>query len=149
MAEFIYPSAVAYKDVDLTWMVGRVVSEVSPVEPTFWFFRFDPDAGISVYCLWRFLENERIILTSDDHGHQFGLPAPVDVVARTKELLSGLHVTAVRLREATGDMLIDFTGNLRLEIIPTSSGYESWLLCDPSGTSYVAQGGGQICKWKS
>jgi hypothetical protein len=149
MAEFIYPSAVAYKDVDLTWMVGRVVSQISPVEPIFWCFRFGPDASISVYCLWRIVENERIVLTSEDHGHQFGLPAPVDVVARITELLSGLHVAAVRLREATADMLIEFTDNLRLEIIPTSAGYESWLLRDPSGNSFVAQGGGEICRWKS
>ena len=148
MAQFIHPSAASYKDVDLSWMVGRVVTEVSFSEPTLWYFSFGPEVSIGVECLWRIVENGRVGLTSDDHGHKFGLPAPIDAVARSTDAFSGRRVTAVQLREFTADLLIDFTDDLRLEVIPTSSGYEAWQLRDPSGTSFIAVGGGEVRRWK-
>jgi hypothetical protein len=148
MGQIIHPSPVAYKDIDLAWMVGRTVC-VSFREQVFWLFDFGSEARIRVQCFWRIINHGRVVLTSQDHGHQFGLPAPVDAVTRSTELLSKRIVSAVQLREATADLLIEFTDGLRLEIIPDSAGYESWELRDPSGMSYVAQGGGQICKWKS
>ena len=43
-----------------------------------WFFVFADDISIVTESPWRFLDQDRIIITSEDHGHQFGLPAPVD-----------------------------------------------------------------------
>jgi hypothetical protein len=129
-------------------MVGRAFTEVSFHEPSPWYFIFGPDAHIGVECLWRIVGHDGVILTNEDHGQKFGLSAPLDAVAKGNQLLAGRIIAAVQLREATADVLIEFTEDLRLEIIPTSSGYESWQLRDPSGMSYVAQGGGQICKWK-
>jgi hypothetical protein len=146
MGKVYFPSAIAYKDIDLNWLVGRTVCGVS-YEATWW-FDFGSKNVIGVGCLWRIIEHERVILTSQDHGQKFGLPAPVDAVAKCTDLFSKRRVAAVHLRDATADLAIKFTDDLRLEIIPDSSGYESWQLTDPSGTSYVAQGGGQICKWK-
>jgi hypothetical protein len=146
MSQLIHPSPVAYKDIDLAWLAGRAVCEVSFHEPIWW-FDFGSEIRVSVECLWRVVEHRRVILTSQDHGHQFGLPAPVDAIAKCTELFSKRRVVAVQLREATADLLIEFTDDLRLEIIPDSAGYESWQLRDPSGTSFVAQGGGRICKW--
>ena len=148
MSQIIHPSPVAYEDIDLTWMVGRAVCEVSFHEPTLWWFNFGQKVGVGVECLWRLVEHSRVILTGQDHGHQFGLPAPVDAVGRCTGLFSNRCVSAVQLREATADLLIEFTDDLRLEVIPNSSGYESWQLHDPSGATYYAQGGGQICIWK-
>ena len=148
MSQIIHPSPVAKKDIDLTWMVGRAVCEVSFHEPTLWSFSFGQKVTVGVECLWRIVTRGRVALTSEDHGHQFGLPAPVDAVARCTELFSTRHVSAVTLREDTADLAIEFTDDLRLEVIPTSAGYESWRLHDPSGTSYFVQGGGQICIWK-
>ena len=147
MAQFIHPYAASYKDVDLSWMVGRVLTEVSFSEPVHWYFSFGPEV-IQVECLWRIVEHRRVGLTSEDHGHKFGLPAPIDAVARGMATLSGHRVTAVQLREFTADLVIDFTDDLRLEVIPTSSGYEAWQLRDPSGTSFIAVGGGEVRRWK-
>jgi len=148
MTQFIHPSAVSYKDIDLSWMIGRVVTEVSISVPELWYFSFGPDVSIGVECLWRIVEHGRVGLTSDDHGHQFGLPAPVDAVARSTDVLSGHRVTAVQLRPFTADLVIEFTDDLRLEIIPTSSGYEAWQLRAATGMSYIAVGGGEVSKWK-
>ena len=35
----------------------------------------------------------------------------------------------------------------RLEILPISSGYESWEVSAPDGTHTVAQGGGKLVSW--
>ena len=148
MGQVIHPSAVGYKDIDLSWMVGRVIAEVSFHEPTLWSFIFGPEASIGVECLWRIVVHDRVVLTGEDHGQEFGLPTPVDATVKATELLSGRRVTSVELREATADIMIEFSGDLRLEVIPTSSAYEGWQLRDPSGVSYFAQGGGQICRWK-
>ena len=144
----VYSSPVPYEGIDLSWMIGRRIIGVSFYEPEAWDFIFDPKCGIGVECLWRIVEDGKVVLTSEDRGHQFGLPAPVDASAKATTLLSEQSITAVQLREATTDIVIELTGGLRLEIIPTSSGYESWQLRDPFGFSYVAQGGGQICRWK-
>jgi hypothetical protein len=149
MSQTIHPSAISYKDIELSWMVGRLIVEVSHHEPTLWYFSFGPDAGISVECLWRILHHNRVVLTCEDHGHQFGLPAPIDAATKSTDLLASRHIAAVQLREATADILIEFSDGIRLEIIADSSGYESWQLRDPSGTEYFAQGGGQICRWRT
>ncbi len=128
-------------------MVGRVVAKVTFFEPTFWRFDFDQESHFSVECLWRIIKSWRVAVTGKDHAQQFGLPAPVDAVALAASLLSGIAITAVEVREATADVFIDFACDLRLEVIPDSSGYESRHTRGPGGVCLVAQGGGQICTW--
>jgi hypothetical protein len=147
--QFIHPYPVRYQDVDLSWMIGLTIIEISYYEPNSWHFLIGPSASLGVECLWRLVENDRIVLTSGDHGHQFGLPKPIDAVCRSQRLIVGRKITSVNLQEATADIIIKLDDNCRLEIIADSSGYESWQLCDPSETEYFAQGGGQICEWKN
>jgi len=128
--------------------IGRHISAVAFHEPIPWVFALGSGSATSVACLWRIVERGRIVLCSEDHGHQFGLPAPVDGVVRARELLAG-PIKNVRLREATADLTIEFDGDRSLEIIPTSRGYESWQMSTPSGRSYVAVGGGRIDTWLS
>jgi hypothetical protein len=87
------------------------------------------------------------VLTSEDDGQRFGLPAPINAADKCAKYLLGTTIQAIHLRDATADVSIDFAGDLGLEIIPTSSGYESWQLRDPFGSTFYAQGGGQICRW--
>jgi hypothetical protein len=172
MTEIIHPSVIFYKDVELSWLVGRSIVEVAYQEPALryftstvefqtvttnrdllldpaiWLFTFGPDASISVEGLWRIIQHGRVVLTSEDHGRQFGLPAPIDAIAKSIALLAGRCIAVVQLREATADILIEFNEGIRLEIIAASSGYESWQMRDPSGTQYFAQGGGQLCRWR-
>ncbi|MEX2317732.1 MAG: DUF6188 family protein [Pirellulales bacterium] len=149
MDHVIRPSVVAYRDIDFSWMVGRKVASVTFHEPVLWHIIIGSDATIGVGCLWRIIEQNRIVLTSEDHLQKFGLPAPIDAAERATEFLSRITIQSVQLHEATADLVLDFTSEIRVEILPNSSGYESWQLRDPNGTSYVAQGGGQICVWQS
>jgi len=147
MSQFIDPSPIPYDAIDLSWIVGRMITEVSFLEPTLWRFFFGSSEHIGVECLWRIVSGEHIVRTRDDHGQQFGHPAPVDAAQQATKLLAGAPITAVQLRQATADISIQLSEDLRLEIIPDSSGYESWQLYAPAGLCFVAQGGGQICTW--
>ena len=133
--------------VDLSWMVGKHIT-VSFSEFSTWVFSFGDSLGISVDCPWRLLEHGRIVISGDDHRQQFGLPAPVDAAERASSLLNDKVIRLVEVREGTADLLIDFDGNIRLEIIPFSSGYESWQVSAPTGKHIVAQGGGQLSAWQ-
>ena len=148
MSQVIQATIAGYPDIDLSWMVGRVVTEVIFLEPDRWTFLVEAKAWIAADCPWRIIRDGRIRLSSDDHGQKFGLPAQIDATTAATALLAAFSIKAVQLREGTSDLFIDFVGGLRLEIIPFSSGYEGWQVCDPTGQWLIAQGGGQICKWK-
>ena len=138
---------VDFRELDLSWMVGRTLIPVNFHEPGLWIF--DVDGGLlSVECPWRALEGGRLRRSSEDHGHPYGLPAPVDSLAYVREFLRGRAVTAARAREGTLDLVIEFGPERVLEVLPLSSGYEAWILADPFGRSFVAQGGGNLAAWR-
>ena len=77
----------------------------------------------------------------------FGRPAPVDVTAKSNQLLARVAVRDVTVREHTGDIGIAFETGALLEIFSDSSGYEAWRMWDSAGWNAVAQGGGQLVFW--
>ena len=125
-------------------MIGRTVGRVQLNEPTQWSFSFGPGVAIGVECPWRLLRDGAVSISSQDHLQRYGLPAPLDAAGVATSLLSGHAVTSVAVRQGSADLVLSFGGGLRLEIIPFSSGYESWGVTTPSGFYVVAQGGGQL-----
>ena len=87
MSPIINPKSVSYKEIDLSWMIGRVITSVTLHEPATWFFTFGPSVNIGIYCLWRFIGHGSVVLTVEDHGHQFGLPAPSTQLPRVQNYL--------------------------------------------------------------
>lgn len=148
MGQIIYPQPTSPDEIDLSWMIGRSIAEVTFVEPVYWTFDFPDNGYIGVQCPWRILKNGCTTLSSDDHRQQYGLPAPIDAAAEATKLLATLVINAAQLRVGTSDIFIDFSGGMRLEILPISSGYEGWQMMDPLGVRFFAQGGGQICIWE-
>lgn len=126
------------------WIVGRNLARVSFSEPCSWFFELMEGGKIRTESLWRIIAEKRVLVTSQDHGHQFGLPAPVDAAARARDLLRG-PVTGAAVREDTGDLILEFGGGSRLEIITGSAGYENWQIFAPTGDGGVVSDGGRIC----
>ncbi|HTU24348.1 MAG TPA: DUF6188 family protein [Pirellulales bacterium] len=127
---------------DLDWLVGRRFVELVRNECT-WHLVFDNRDGISAACLWRLLEGGRIRLTSQDDGHQFGLPAPVDAVVETNQQIAGATVAAVRLAAGTLDLEITFSTGHAIQLLPDSAGYESWQAWRPD-YQFIACGGGEL-----
>ena len=137
------------KSFDLSWMVGRTISQVRLNEPTQWSFSFEPGIGIGIgaECPWRILQDGSVAISSADHLQQYGLPAPLDAAAVATSLLAPHQVTRVEVKDRSADLILELSGSLRLEIIPFSSGYESWGVTAPSGFHVIAQGGGQLFGW--
>ena len=134
---------------DFSWMVGRTIGHVQLNEPTQWSFSFGPGIGIGAECPWRLLQGGSVSISSEDHLQQCGLPAPLDAAAVATRLLASHPVTHVEVRDGTADLILELGGALRLEIIPISSGYESWCVTTPSGFYVVAQGGGQLSGYRA
>jgi hypothetical protein len=132
MGHIVYPQPTSPGSVDLSWMVGRSITSVTFDEPVDWTFWFGDKGHISALCPWRILQNGRIVC---------GLPAPIDPAVSATDLLSSARVVRAWLQESTLDILVEFSGQLFLEIIPMSSSYECWHLTDPFGTEFFAIGG--------
>jgi hypothetical protein len=139
MGEVIYPQPTNPSEIDLSWMAGRTITDVSFEEPVHWTFSFGERGYIGVECPWRILKQGYTTLSSSD---------ATDPSVEATKLLSAVVIDAAQLRVGTSDILIDFSEGLRLEILPISSVYEGWQMMDPFGTEFFAQGGGQICIWE-
>ena len=122
-----------------------VASEFRFPGPRVIFFDLGDSAGMNVECPWRLLRKDSIAVSSDDHHQCFGLTTPINAADTANSLIGEIPIQKAEVREGTADVLIDFGANFRLEIIPFSSGYESWQLTAPHGEVVIAQGGGQLC----
>ena len=134
-------------NADLSWLVGRRCDAVHRDEFS-WNFVFDAGA-VTTPFLWRLIEAGRIRVTSEDHGHQFGLPAPLDARHDAESRLLSRVIESAKVRSDTGDLVLEFAGGLVLELLQTSGGYEAWHLISPDGKSVVATGGGELATWSA
>jgi hypothetical protein len=107
-------------------------------------FRFG-DAVLQVECLWRIVQGGILRLTSQDHGHPYGRGTAVDAPAEADERLRGRKVTGIAGGSVEADVVLTLDDDLRLEIAPDSSGYESWHFTMP-GTHLVGVGDGRILR---
>jgi hypothetical protein len=131
----------------LAWLANhRLESVERRVYP--WNFTFSDQVTLGVECLWRLLENGRIVLTSCDHEQKFGLSSPVDAAFELNGKIANGKIESVELEPDTLDLTLVFTSGHRLEIIPDSSGYEAWQLVWSAG-HLIAMGGGELAKFGS
>ena len=108
-----------------------------------WIFTFADDVSLWTESSWRFMDSEHIVITSEDHQHQFGLPARVDAAEWVVSRVGASTVTAVSLRELTGDLLVKFGEAHVVELLQMSSGYEAWRLYT-RGQEVNCLGGGRF-----
>jgi hypothetical protein len=132
---------------DISWMVGRSVKVSVNESGHYWFFGLGDSSTISVECPWRLLLKGKIRVTSEDHNQQYGLPAPIDAAAEANKLLNASLISSAEIRHGTGDLLINFEGELTLEVIPVFSGYEAWQFSTPQGRHVLAGCGGELSTW--
>lgn len=125
---------------DLTWLVGRQVTSVEKKDYS-WFFSFDDGGSIATESFWRLISTQKVVVTSEDHGHQFGLPAPVDAAEVVKKEVGGKVVDQFILDEQTGDLSLHF-GDTTLQFVTTSAGYEGWRTRHGSQEIICGGGGG-------
>jgi len=129
---------------DLKWMTGSSLTNARRVEYT-WSFQFDNGTAITVTeSPWRLVGLEGIVATSEDHGHQFGLPVPVNVEQILNKEVVGKAIEDIIVRETTGDLILTI-GSCSLEFLCLSAGYEAWHLTSEH-LELVCTGGGRVLK---
>jgi hypothetical protein len=131
---------------DVSWMIGRRVHVRVSESGHQWFFALGDSAGITVECPWRVLRKGKIRLSGEDHNQKYGLPAPVDAALEANKLLNGAPIVSAELRRGPGDLLLDFEGDLRLEMMPFS-GYEAWQFSTPDRRHVLAGCRGELSTW--
>jgi hypothetical protein len=107
-----------------------------------WYFVFDGGTTANVSALWRLLVNKEIQQVSLDHGHQFGLPKPIDLVEQMTEHLKGKSLLEIKIKEHTGDLLLTLTDNYQIEVFISSSAYETYNFTFDN-KNYIGMGGGE------
>ena len=104
------------------------MSKIEKLPPDYWVFQFGKGVALSTQSQWRLLSKDAILLTSEDDGQRYGLPEPVDAVARIREFLESQVVSRVEVDQASADFTVYFDNKTVLQIVNLSSGYEAWTL---------------------
>jgi hypothetical protein len=124
-------------------LVGASLEVLEQPAEGVWQFDF-VRSGLTIECPWRIVANGAVVLGALDHGHQFGLPVPVDVIEQTLKILNGKTVENIEIGPETADLGIIFRGETRIDVFNSSSGYEGWNFGDREGLSLIALGGGKL-----
>ena len=75
---------------------------------------------------WRIIKANRIVIVSFDHGHQFGKSKPLDLIEETKKQLTGKKLEEIKIIKDTGDLILNISHGIRIEIYIASTGYETY-----------------------
>jgi hypothetical protein len=109
-----------------------------------WHFGFAEDIYLRIGSLWRLINEDRIRRVSSDHGHSFGLTAPVDAEQELRNLLVNEELRRVEISDI-GDLRLEFANHAVLEALVTSAAYESYAL-KVGGHEFIGMGGGKVQK---
>src|SRR5262245_53342123 len=127
----IHAQSTHLADESWTWLIGATVVAIEHDEHT-WRFLFSnggqcqADGGT-----WTLAGPSGLVAASDDHGHKFGLPAPVDCIGEAMAALRGHQVVDAVVSHGRPDLVIRFDSQLRLDVLALSRGYECWCTTDP------------------
>jgi len=127
---------------DLTWLVGRTLTKVQKDDYT-WSFILDDGSGMFTEDTWRLIVAEGIAVTSEDDGHKFGLPAPVNAAERVTDTIGEKPIARFELRNRTNDLVLHFAGDVSIEFLNLSCGYDGWRTAHGQH-EIICQGGGRL-----
>jgi hypothetical protein len=133
---------------ELGWLIGRKVKSVEKADYT-WFFVFDDDSSIATEDTWRLINAGQVVVTSEDHGHRFGLPSPIDAAHKAMLEVSEDAIQQFEVDVRTGDLSLYIRKEKILQFLQLSCGYESWhaasvtheVICTGGGSLFILDGG--------
>lgn len=126
----------------MIFTVNSLLKSLHFEEPNFWVFSFSGKVTVQAETFWRVMDGNKIIYTSEDHHQKFGLPQPIDLTKAVPEIFKNIHLKRIEVQDGTGDLILSFSDQLKIEIYITSSGYESysfWI----EDKRYIGLGGGK------
>jgi len=108
-----------------------------------WTFLFADDILVEASGFWRVLEKNTIILVSLDHGHQFGLDKPLNLIEELTYILTGKYLTEIAVDKDTADLTLSINHDIAIKILISSSSYETYQF-SINGKRYIGLGSGDI-----
>jgi len=120
-------------------LVGAALTRVERLPHKYWVFHFGKNVRLNIEAPWRLISKDSILVTREDDGQKFGLPAPVDAEAELRKRIEGHQVTAAATNRATSDLTLQFDNSFTLEVFNDSSGYECWTLNPEDGSVIVGR----------
>lgn len=121
-------------------LTGKTVLSVEILDHGFCSVALSEGFHLSFESLGRFIGTDGTFITTQDHGHRFGLSTPFDAAAHMKERLKGRKIERVTVRSDTNDLILWFSSG-SLEVLCTSSGFEAYQVRGPQNLIVVARGG--------
>jgi hypothetical protein len=113
--------------LDLKPLVGQTVVSVEKIDYS-WFFTFSGGDSLATQASWRLVGSKGLIVTSEDHAQQFGLPEPVNAAKILTDDLHSTPITDANYDSRTGDLFLNFCDQKYIQFLQMSFGYESWKL---------------------
>jgi hypothetical protein len=144
MGRVVHATKIETAMVDLSWLRGRALTNITWSNPLPWVFTFDDRTSITVECPWRILRDSENALSSEDHLQTYGLPAPIDAVTEVRDLLLSGIINDVSLTAGTLDLSLTFSSGLVLQLIPLFRGYECWQISRPGHLHFIGMPGGGV-----
>lgn len=129
----------------MTWLLGRRVEDVEKTDYT-WCFVLDDGSIVATESPWRLITAKGITVTSEDNGHPFGLPAPVNAAQRVKDAVGQIPISRFELRDKTSDLILHFSDNTAIEFLNLSCGYEGWRTTH-GPQELICMGGGRVTEF--
>lgn len=126
----------------MIFTVNSLLKSLHFTEPNFWVFSFSDNVTVQAETFWRVIDGNKIIYTSEDHHQKSGLSQPIDLTKAVLEIFKNIHLKRIEVQDGTGDLILNFSDQLKIEIYITSSGYESysfWI----EDKRYIGLGGGK------
>ncbi len=128
-------------NIDPSPLVGQFLSRGDKTDSS-WLFEFSQGDVICTESEWRLVTTEGVHVTSEDHGHRFGLAAPVDALERVRIIIGSDPVIQAIHEANTGDLFVKFADQRYFQFLQLSCGYESWRLF-LADREFICLGGGQ------
>lgn len=121
---------------------GRRIRNFRITEHSVCMIYFDGDYVLTSETLLRFVGTCGEFITADDHNQRFGLPIPFDAEAAISKEIVGKDIVRTEACQNTGDLHLWIDGGV-IEVIASSSGYESFQLAGAVDWIMVGVGGKQ------
>lgn len=90
------------------------------------------DKAVLRASYWRLICDGKATLSSFDHQQKYGLASPIDAIEQLKSALNNNFLESIKLDRETGDLLLLFKENKKLQVFNFSS-YEVWSIYFPEG----------------
>jgi hypothetical protein len=133
--------------LNLKPLIGQSIVTLEKRDYT-WCFGFSGGDSLATEQAWRLVMHDGLMVTSEDHAQQYGMPKPVDAAEILKNDVSSLPITDASHDVKTGDLFLRFSDQKYVQFLQLSCGYESWRLM-VGKREFICLGGGEYASFES